>query len=390
MRFDVKRCSALWALVGLVEVLCAVADAASVETARIPGEGIQPCSAIDRSGVIHLVYFEGDPSTGDLYYRRRGVGSVEFSKPVRVNATDGAAAAFGVIRAAQMTVAPDGRVHVAWVGSRATAKSGADGGHPEHPLLYTRSNIAGTAFEEERNLLTRTGHLDGGGSVAVDSAGNVFVAWHGSAPDNDRGELGRAMFVAVSVDGGESFSSETQANPLPTGSCACCSIRAYVDSDDRLRLLYRGANPESRDMMLLTSEDAGRSFTMDQVNRWATQACPLSSASMADDGGRLFVVSEVGAFVELARFDPGGDEPRCVTRVSTEEAKFPSLATNEDGEVLVAWVEDAGWGQGGTVKWRLFDADGVPKGAEVTGGELAPWSFPAVEAGTGDRFVVVW
>ena len=30
--------------------------------------------------------------------------------------------------------------------------------------------------------MTRTFHLDGGGTVAADPGGNVYVAWHGGTP----------------------------------------------------------------------------------------------------------------------------------------------------------------------------------------------------------------
>lgn len=45
------------------------------------------------------------------------------------------------------------------------------GGKVGEPMLYSRSNDSGTAFEPERNLMTRTFGLDGGGIIAADSTG---------------------------------------------------------------------------------------------------------------------------------------------------------------------------------------------------------------------------
>jgi len=42
------------------------------------------------------------------------------------------------------------------------------------PMLYTRLNDAGTAFEAERDLITVARGLDGGGSVAADE-GKTFA-----------------------------------------------------------------------------------------------------------------------------------------------------------------------------------------------------------------------
>ena len=43
------------------------------------------------------------------------------------------------------------------------------------PMLYTRKNPMATAFEAQRNLITWAGGLDGGGSLAADANGRVYV-----------------------------------------------------------------------------------------------------------------------------------------------------------------------------------------------------------------------
>ena len=44
------------------------AHRADVTLIRTPGGGIQPQLAVDENGVLHLIYFKGDPSAGDVYY----------------------------------------------------------------------------------------------------------------------------------------------------------------------------------------------------------------------------------------------------------------------------------------------------------------------------------
>ena len=55
-------------------------------------------------------------------------------------------------------------------------------------MLYARSNPAGTAFDPQRNLIAITIDLDGGGSIAADDSGRVYVAWHGGSRGEDDGE----------------------------------------------------------------------------------------------------------------------------------------------------------------------------------------------------------
>lgn len=58
-----------------------------------------------------------------------------------------------------MAVGRAGRVHVAWNGHPP-----AGGNYLEAPMLYARLNDAGTAFEPERNVISRARGLDGRGS----------------------------------------------------------------------------------------------------------------------------------------------------------------------------------------------------------------------------------
>ena len=46
----------------------AAAPSSRVTVIRTPDRGIQPQAAIDRNGVVHLIYYQGDPGGGDIFY----------------------------------------------------------------------------------------------------------------------------------------------------------------------------------------------------------------------------------------------------------------------------------------------------------------------------------
>ena len=69
-----------------------------VRLTRVPEAGLQPLVAAGADGVVHLVYYKGDPKAGDLFYVRREKGGSEFGVPVRVNSSPGSAATIGTIR----------------------------------------------------------------------------------------------------------------------------------------------------------------------------------------------------------------------------------------------------------------------------------------------------
>src|SRR5215813_10947937 len=87
---------------------------AEVTTLRTPDNGIQPQAAVDSKGVVHLIYFKGEPRAGDIFYVHHDPGQNEFSKPIQVNAQPHTVMAIGTIRGAQLAVGKNGRVHVVW------------------------------------------------------------------------------------------------------------------------------------------------------------------------------------------------------------------------------------------------------------------------------------
>src|SRR5690606_26418679 len=131
-----------------------------IVTLRVPEKGIQPQVAVDEGGVVHLIYFRGEPRGGDVFYVRSEDGGATFSRPLRVNSHPGSAVAVGNIRGAHLAVGKNGRAHVAWMGS---GKAPPKGGSGEAPMLYARLNDAGSAFEPQRNVIRFAAGLDGGG-----------------------------------------------------------------------------------------------------------------------------------------------------------------------------------------------------------------------------------
>jgi hypothetical protein len=220
----------------------------------VPNGGIQPQAVADAKGILHLIYFKGDNAgAGDLFYVRREAGTERFSEPIRINSRPASACAIGSVRGGQIALGHGGRVHVVWNGV------GTD---------YARLNDAGTAFEEQRNLMQHTYVPDGGGTVAADDAGNVYAVWHGQLK-GDQGEDKRQVWVSRSTDEGRTFATEAPVWMEPTGVCACCSTRAFADHKGSVYLLYRSATAKvNRDIYLLSSTDRGKSFQESFVHKW--------------------------------------------------------------------------------------------------------------------------
>ena len=370
-------------------MLALVAELSPVEVVQVPGDGMQPQVVADARGAIHLVFLRGDPARADVFYACREPGQLSFGGPIRVNSVPGSAIAIGTVRGARIALGRGGRVHVAWNGGEKAKPANPVGGSP---MLYARSDEARARFEPQRNLMTSTQALDGGGSVAADGEGNVYVAWHGQLK-GEAGEANRKMWVARSSDDGATFAPEAPASAAPTGACGCCGIAAMVDSGGSLRLLYRAATQGvERGMILIGSKDHAATFEGSPLDAWRVNACPMSTASFADAGASVLVAWENRGEVSFARVDPstGKPGPAISPPGRAGSRKHPALAVNARGEVLLAWTEDTGWQKGGSLAWQQFDASGGPVGGpgRVEGG-VPVWGLAAVVARPDGGFTIV-
>jgi hypothetical protein len=261
------------------------------------------------------------------------------------------------------------------------------------PLLYTRLNDAGTAFEPQRNLMTASAILDGGGSLAADAQGNVYVAWHGLGQDLVKGEGNRKVWVSLSQDDGKTFATERPAWNEPTGACSCCGMRGYADQAGNAYFLYRAATDKSnRGMYLLQSADRGKSFTGVQLDSWEIDTCPMSSEAFAEGPDGTYAAWDTRGQIFFTRLQNGKraiETPKPAPGLAAAR-KHPALAVNKRGEMILVWTEGTGWNRGGALAWQVYDKDGTPTAETGSRPNAVPvWGLPAVLAEADGRFTIL-
>jgi len=369
------------ALLLVLAVPLAAQGVPRVSPLRAPRGGIQPLAAVDAQGVIHLVLYVGEAERGDLVYLRSSDGGKTFAEPVPVNTEATRACAFGAVRGAQMALGRDGRVHVAWNGPAGEDPHGS-------PLLYTHSDDAGAKFEAPRNVITEHYGLDGGGALVADSQGHVWVAWH--APETaGGGEASRRVFVAKSEDDGQTFAPETALSPVGSGVCPCCGIAAFA-SGDSLGVVYRSASKgENRDTLFCSMGPGSAGYQ--RLDRWKSATCVMSTYSVASSPRGALVAFESQGAVRFAR--PGQGAPAASTTAPGDSLarKHPTIACNDEGELLLAWIAGADAEQGGVLEWQLFGADDQPiEGGTGSRDDVPVWDLPAAVALPDGRFALFY
>ena len=354
-----------------------------VDVVRLPEGGIQPQAVVDAAGTIHVVYFAGTPGTGDLFYVTRRANASVFSRPIRVNSEPGTAIATGSVRGGQLAVGRNGWIHVAWNASRPIERDG----EKITPMWYARLDPSKPSFEPQRAVGSNTRHLDGGGSVAADAHGAVYVSWHAAGQED--GETKRRVYVAVSRSDGARFERDKIVADSG-GVCGCCALRSVVDSSGQLQLLYRAAAEGiDRDAMWLTAAGAVPAVAV-KLHPWKLPACPMTTFAMVNAGRRILAAWETAQQLYLAELDPVQKTFAAPTAIAGAGVrKHPSVAVNAAGDRLVAWTEGTAWARGGTLAWQLQDSTGQVLAAEPDAGPVPVWGLVAAVARRDGSFLVV-
>jgi hypothetical protein len=353
---------------------------------RVPDGGIQPQAAVDTQGTVHVVYFKGEPLGGDLYYVHSKDG-LKFSSPIRVNSKPGSAVARGDVRGPRIATGRLGHVYVVWNGSD-KATEGAPG---SNPMLYTSLNADGTSFLPERNLIHTAYGLDGGGSVVADQKGRVYVFWHAPLPGSD-GEASRRVWISRSDDDGKTFGPERVAWNEATGACGCCSLNSHIDPSGAIYVIFRSAKElVHRDMYMLRSQDLGRTFRGQEISQWSVGACVMSTEAFTSGTSGTFAAWETEKQVHFGKVET---EFASVSDLPVSKAemtqKYPSLAMNPAGALLVAWTEGMSKSHEGSLHWQAFDGGSRRLGIGGSAEGVLPLSSPAAYPLRNGKFAILY
>jgi len=134
-----------------------------------------------------------------------------------------------------------------------------------------------------------------------------------------------------------------------------------------------------------------QTFHGSDIAKWNLSDCAMSSEAFTAGRSGIFGAWETKKQVHFGSIDPK-------TATATEVAafndaanqKYPALALNRDGRLLVSWTEGMGWKRGGSVHWQLFDSEGKRIGGPGSAEGVPAWSLVAAYPQRNGNFVVLY
>lgn len=199
-------------------------------------EALNPSLCVDKNGKVHVVWEDNR----DGYFRIRYAygGPYGFSKSIGVGEDTGK-------DQGKPTIATDdrGNIYVAWFDSR-------NGDFD----IYCRKISNGVLKEEVRvDDSEDTNTFQGPPSIDVDSKGRIYIAWH-----DDR--LGIFRIWYSYSDDGIIFYKNRAVDLSISAEHNQYSPEIFVDSNDRVHVVWYDSREGSRDIFHAYSNDRGKSF----------------------------------------------------------------------------------------------------------------------------------
>ncbi len=184
-------------------------------------------------------------------------------------------------------------------------------------------------------------------SIGVDRHEVVHVAWL----DAREGRKEPAIFAARSSDGGRTVWKNVKVDE---GACVCCRTALATASDGTVYLAWRKVlDGNIRETVVARSTDGGQTYSAPVIvgnDRWVFPGCPHRQAAVGlDKHGRLYVAwytegADDTPAIYLATSDDQGRTFSPKRMLNASKGTFPDhpqMAVDGEGRIVVVWEEQS-------------------------------------------------
>lgn len=293
-----------------------------------PGLAIGPAGEMYLSWSSAKAKPEGTLFASDLRLSRSLDGGKSFDSHLRINEDRPISHSFE-----GLAVAEDGRVFVSWIDSREgwekastyLARLGKQGSQVEHVVTLDRSTCVCCRSQ-----------------VATGPRNAVAALWRKVFP----GDL-RDMALSLSHDGGQSFTPSVlvHADHWQLNACPHRGGSVAIDGAGQTYLAWYTEGAEGKPAVLFAHSADGQRFTPPQRLDTSTGSIPDHLRMAVDPAGRTLVVWEEATAVRrriVARSSPDGGRTFTPLQVLSQALKAyaPDITVSPSGDFVVAWHEE--------------------------------------------------
>ena len=342
-----------------------------------------PKVAIDAAGDYVVVWQSNgqDGSGYGVYAQRYNAAGVTQGSEFRVNTYT-----TGVQAAPTVAIDSAGDFIIAWYGA-------GPNGYGIYARQYNAAGVVQTTSEFLANTTTTGGHDEP--AIAVDSAGDFVIAWR--SQDGSFTGIYAQRYNAAGVNQGSEFlvnTYTTNAQFSPTvamdsvGDFVVAWSSEYQDGSSfgiyAQRYNAAGAlqGSEFRVNTYTTGGQSTESAAMDSAGDFV-----IAWESYEEDGSSYAIYAQ--------RYNATGASQGSEFRVNTyttDEQVLPTVAMDSAGNFVVAWTSDTEDGSRDGIFAQRYNAAGTPQGSEfrVNTYTTDEQSFPSVATDADGDFVVAW
>lgn len=349
------------------------------------GNGLQLLlSASEGMGFIYAARKSGKGQ--DLYYTSSHNTGDTFSKPYRVNDTEGEVSSHGE-NGPLLKQGPGIGKYAVW--------SGGDNLKFARSMNFGRSFLPSIKVNDDNEKSYHSFQ-----TMEVSPDGTLYVAWLDGRGKETNLPGTSSLYIARSSNQGASFEKNIK---VAGDVCPCCRPALTFDDSGNVYISWRHVYKDNnRVVVVSSSDDKGQTWAKKvRVTQkgWKINGCPHSGASMEFQDGKLFISWYSGAgnraTLRAGLSNDKGKSFRYLGEIQGEvlDANHPDIQMIE-GE---AWIifqgrnpeSDDGWGviRPWLVKIAGDGTPGTPRKVPFLGDSVA---YPYLFAGSGGRIYATW
>jgi hypothetical protein len=208
-----------------------------------PGHSFEPAMAVSPSGNLHVVWEDQSPGNYEIYHKKSTDGGATWATNQRLSWNS------GLSYEPAIAVDPSGNPHVAWV-------DGTDGWE-----VYYKNSTDGGATWAASQKLSRTSGGSYAPAMAADSAGNIHVFWSDDTPGNYE------IYYMKCLDGKPVWAKSRR---LTSNSGESWWPAAAVDSGGNLYMAWHDDTPGNHEVYCMRSTDGGTSWSPAKRLTWTS------------------------------------------------------------------------------------------------------------------------